>query len=135
MKDLMTDGRTDLNASLKAVRLFNTGEGDCTFELGRIPTSQPINVNFFFAQTHIDSYQEVAHPAPRLQYVITLKGKLRFKVTNGDTFIIEPGILLLAEDIAGPGHTWELVDGDEWQRLYIAFEEGTDTQFIPDITG
>jgi len=117
---------------IKAIRMFNTEDGKCTFEVGKIPNKTNIESKAFFAQTHVDAYEKVAHAAPRKQYVVTLKGKLKFKVSNGDTFIIEPGTILIAEDTKGPGHTWDLVKGDKWERLYIPLtDEGSD-QFIKD---
>lgn len=101
---------------LKAIRLINIEGDKCAFEIGKIPIRQHINANYFFAQTDVSSLERIPHPAPRRQYVITLKGKLRFTVSNGEIFIIEPGIILIANDIAGEGHTWEVVDGNEWER-------------------
>lgn len=115
---------------IKAIRLYNLPDGSCTFEEGFLPNATTIENKGFFAQTHIEAYQRVAHPAPRRQYVVTLSGTLRFEVTNGDTFIIRPGVLLLAEDVLGPGHTWRLTDGDAWHRLYIPVPENTDSHFI-----
>ena len=119
---------------IKTIRLYNLPDGSCTFETGRVLNRATIQSKGFFAQTHIDPYQKVAHPAPRRQFVATLKGVLEFKVTNGDTFIIEPGILLIAEDTQGPGHTWRLMDGAEWHRLYIPLidEDGSEAIFIKD---
>lgn len=118
---------------LKAIRLINTEDDQCDFEVGKIPARQHINVNHFFAQIEIDAYQKVAHPAPRRQYVITLKGKLKFQVSSGETFIIEPGIILIANDTRGAGHTWEIVEGEEWHRLYLPLSEDADDYFIADI--
>lgn len=126
------DARENADAYLSAIRLLNREDGSCIFQQGKIPTDMHISARYFFAQKHIDDYQKVAHPAPRLQYVVTLKGILRFKVTNGETFIIEPGVILIAEDTEGPGHTWELIEGDKWERLYIAFESAADDHFIAD---
>ncbi|WP_293741652.1 hypothetical protein [uncultured Pedobacter sp.] len=117
---------------LKAIRLINIEGDKCAFEIGKIPIRQHINANYFFAQTDVSSLERIPHPAPRRQYVITLKGKLRFTVSNGETFIIEPGIILIANDIAGEGHTWEVVDGNEWERIYIPLEEGSDDYFVVD---
>ena len=55
--------------------------------------------------------------------MVTLKGKLRFTVSDGSSFIIEPGIILIACDLAGEGHTWELIGCEEWHRIYIVMEE------------
>lgn len=117
---------------LKAIRLINIEGDKCAFEIGKIPIRQHINANYFFAQTDVSSLERIPHPAPRRQYVITLKGKLRFTVSNGETFIIEPGIILIANDIAGEGHTWEVVDGNEWERIYIPLGEGSDDYFVAD---
>ena len=121
---------TTINPSLKAIRLYNNNEIDCAFEYGTIPAQIKIDVSYFFGQTKIDPYQQVAHPAPRRQFVITLKGKLRFKVTDGSTFVLEPGIILIAEDTMGPGHTWEIIEGDQWERLYIPLDTENDHHFI-----
>lgn len=115
---------------IRAIRLYNINEKDCGFEIGSLRTQVKIPVDYFFCQTKVDDYENVPHPAPRRQYVVTLKGKLRFKVTNGDTFILEPGIILIAEDIYGDGHSWEILDGDEWERLYIPLADEHDNQFI-----
>lgn len=119
---------------LKAIRLVNTENTDCTFEIGKIPIMRQINVNYFFAQTNVSILENIPHPAPRRQYVITLKGKLKFQVTNGETFIIEPGIILIANDTEGIGHTWEVLEGNEWERIYIPLDEETDDHFIVDTT-
>ncbi|SDG48385.1 hypothetical protein SAMN05421827_10729 [Pedobacter terrae] len=120
------------NNYLKAIRLINVEGDQCAFEIGKIPIRQHINANYFFAQTDVSTLENIPHPAPRRQYVITLKGKLRFTVSNGESFIIEPGILLIANDIAGVGHTWEIIDGSEWERIYIPLDEHTEDYFIAD---
>ncbi len=127
-----TDQAETPNNYLKAIRLINIGEDRCAFEIGKIPIRQHINAHYFFAQTDVSTLQNIPHPAPRRQYVITLKGKLRFTVSNGETFIIEPGIILIANDTRGEGHTWEVVDGNEWERIYIPLEDGSDDYFIAD---
>lgn len=59
------------------------------------------------------------HDAPCRQYVITLTGTLRFTTRDGSTFLLGPGDVLLAEDTAGGGHRWELVDDQPWRRVYV----------------
>ncbi|WP_443938386.1 hypothetical protein [Pedobacter sp. MW01-1-1] len=113
---------------LKAIRLININDDQCDFEIGRIPVLQPNNVRSFFAKTDI-LLQHYPHPAPRRQFVITIKGKLKFTVTNGNTFILEPGIILIANDLKGIGHTWEVLDGSEWERIYIPLDEEANDYF------
>jgi hypothetical protein len=117
---------------LKAIRLTNIDGDQCSFEIGKIPVRQHIDAKYFFAQTEVDAYETILHPAPRRQYVITLKGKLQFKVSNGQTFIIEPGIILIANDTKGSGHSWEIIEGDEWERIYIPLEEDSNDYFVAD---
>jgi hypothetical protein len=120
----------DTTTQIKAIRMYNLPDGSCAFQSGFLPSSTHIPVTGFFAQTQIEAYQKVAHPAPRRQFVVTLQGKLQFTVTNGDSFIIEPGILLIAEDTLGAGHTWLLLEGEAWHRLYIPIDEVGDTYFV-----
>ena len=117
---------------MKAYKLININGTECSFQEGTIPINEYIDATHFFIQTQIDKYQLSAHPAPRYQFVITLKGKLRFTVTNGDSFIIEPGVILVAKDIYGEGHTWEIIEGDAWHRIYIVPHKDTEDHFIPD---
>ncbi|KQR70524.1 hypothetical protein [Pedobacter sp. Leaf176] len=123
--------KADTPNYLKAIRLINVGDGKCDFETGSIPIRQHINTNHFFAQTDT-SLQNSPHPAPRRQFVITLKGKLKFTVTSGNTFILEPGVVLIADDTQGDGHTWEILDGNEWERIYLPLEKDADDHFIAD---
>lgn len=117
---------------MKAFKLININGTECSFQEGRVPINEHIDATHFFVQTQIDKYQLSAHPAPRNQFVVTLKGKLKFTVTNGDSFIIEPGIILVAKDIHGEGHTWKIIEGDEWHRIYIVPHADAEDHFIPD---
>ncbi|MFL9845928.1 cupin domain-containing protein [Flavobacterium rhizosphaerae] len=115
---------------IPCIRLYNIEDNKCTFEKGNLPAAASIAASYFVIQSHIDDYQTRPHPAPRKQYVITLKGKLRFRVSNGETFTIEPGVILLAEDTEGPGHSWELIEGEEWLRVYIPVPTSEKDAFI-----
>lgn len=116
---------------MKAFKLINIKGTESSFLEGEIPDLTHIKVNHFFTQSSIDNYELFPHPAPRYQFVITLKGKLKFKVTNGDTFILEPGIILVAKDLKGAGHSWEILDdGSEWHRVYLVPEPNAADFFI-----
>ncbi|WP_454048019.1 hypothetical protein [Chryseobacterium sp. Marseille-Q8038] len=117
---------------IPAIRLINNPDGSCTFEKGKMPTLKPINAKVFWISNETEEWEKSEHPAPRRQYVITIRGNIRFKVTDGTTFIIEPGIILLAEDLKGSGHSWDMVKGEEWERLYIPMSENESDFFIPD---
>ncbi|GAB36571.1 hypothetical protein GOOTI_227_00380 [Gordonia otitidis NBRC 100426] len=69
------------------------------------------------------------HTAPRRQYVITLAGVLDFITRDGETFRLEPGMVLVAEDTDGTGHRWELLGDDPWRRLYVGLADDAKSGF------
>ncbi|WP_294332650.1 hypothetical protein [uncultured Chryseobacterium sp.] len=117
---------------IPAIRLINKPDGTCTFEKGKIPTLKHMNTSTFWMSNKTEEWEKNAHPAPRRQYVITIKGNIKFKVTDGSTFMIKPGTVLLAEDLKGKGHSWDMVKSKVWERLYIPIAEDADDFFIVD---
>lgn len=75
------------------------------------------------------------HPAPAIQYVITLSGTLEFETFLGETFVLKPGEILVAMDTTGSGHKWKIIDNDPWKRAYVAFDADTELLFVEDKTG
>jgi quercetin dioxygenase-like cupin family protein len=61
--------------------------------------------------------------------VLTLGGTLEFETRDGDTFIIRPGDVLLAEDTTGSGHRWRLIGEEPWRRAYVILPEGLEAGF------
>ena len=117
---------------MPAIRLINNPDGTCTFEKGYIPTLKHASTTTFWYSNKTEDWEKNAHPAPRRQYVVTLKGNIRFKVSDGSTFLIKPGVILLAEDLKGKGHSWEMVHSKSWERLYIPLQDGADDLFVAD---
>ncbi len=104
---------------MRAFRIKNDNLGKSYFEEGTLPERFDLDADRFFIVTDIEEYQKSRHRAPRYQYVITLKGKLQFTTSDAKSFLIEPGIILIAEDTEGEGHSWQLIDCDAWERIYI----------------
>jgi quercetin dioxygenase-like cupin family protein len=73
------------------------------------------------------------HPDPEPQYVITLSGTLEFTTPSGETFVLRPGDVLLAEDNVGAGHKWRLIDDQPWRRAYIVLKPGAKDSFVPKV--
>lgn len=117
---------------IAAIRLKSNSDGSSTFEKGKLPSLQEINVSSFWISRQTEDWEKNTHPAPRRQYVVTLKGKIRFKVSDGSTFLLEPGIILLAEDTEGVGHSWEIEEGEKWERIYIPMNENSENIFVSD---
>ncbi len=44
----------------------------------------------------------------------------------------KPGVALVAMDTTKTGHKWRLINGEPWKRVYVVFEAGVDTHFLPD---
>src|SRR5215470_2919722 len=59
------------------------------------------------------------HTALQVQYVITLSGTLEFTTRDGETFLLRPGEVLVADDTTGTGHRWRLIDDQPCRRLYV----------------
>ncbi|MFC0345843.1 cupin domain-containing protein [Epilithonimonas hispanica] len=118
--------------AIPAVRLISNPDGTSSFERGTIPTLKHMNTTTFWINNKTEEWEKNTHKAPRRQYVITLKGKIKFKVSDGSTFIIEPGVILLAEDTTGVGHSWDMVNSKEWERLYVPITENADDLFVAD---
>ena len=117
--------------SIPAIRLMRDSAGESFFETGKVRTHEKIKSAEFWFANEIDSWQVGTHLAPRKQFVVTLSGKLEFTTSDDKTFIIEPGIVLLAEDIDGEGHTWKMIDGHaKWHRIYIPIIDDDETYFV-----
>ena len=56
------------------------------------------------------------HPAPRLQYLISLSGEIDFEVSDGEVRRFSSGSIILLEDTSGKGHIARVV-GEETVRL------------------
>jgi quercetin dioxygenase-like cupin family protein len=117
---------------MKAIRLLNDDEGNSYFEKGTLPEYHRIEAEYFNIQTNIEPYQQQQHTAPRYQFVVTLKGKLEFTTSDGNAFIIEPGIILIAKDTEGKGHSWKIIEGENWERIYIVPNQDALDHFIAD---
>ena len=63
------------------------------------------------------------HPAAGRQYVITLSGKGEIEVTGGQKIELEPGRVMLAEDVTGKGHKSRTVGSKDWVSVHV---------FLPD---
>jgi quercetin dioxygenase-like cupin family protein len=120
---------------IRCVRIWTGADGNSCFEEGSIaltPGARGDAVGHPVAARHI-FFQETSsggsfdwHDAPHPQYVITLSGTLEFKTKSGETFIIRPGDILLAQDTTGSGHEWRLVGSEPWRRAYVVYEAGVD---------
>jgi quercetin dioxygenase-like cupin family protein len=116
---------------IRCVRLWTGDDQTCYFEEGVIELESGPRGDWL--STNIDvttiSFQETTsggafprHMAPVRQFVITLSGTLDFQTRGRSHFLLHPGKILLAEDTAGHGHSWKLVDDSSWRRAYLVLK-------------
>ncbi len=59
------------------------------------------------------------HNAPRRQLVVNLTGSVEIEVGSGETRMLGPGTILLAEDLDGQGHISRNPSGEPRTCLFI----------------
>ena len=117
---------------IRAYRLYTGPDGNSHVTSGLVNGGKLVDAeSIHFKETAPHSTFDW-HNDPIPQYVITLSGVLEFTTAGGETFTIQPGDVLLAEDHMGSGHKWRLVNDEPWKRAYVIFKTGADTQFVPD---
>lgn len=117
---------------IKAYKIYTGEDGHTHISTGSVKENllhQAESIRFKETPPHA-SYDW--HPAPITQYVLTLTGSLEFTTYLGETFIVNPGDVIIAMDTTGSGHKWRMVDDDPWKRVYVVFKNESVLNFIPD---
>lgn len=123
---------------IRCVRIWTNDAGNSSFEEGALALTQgkPGDLIGSGATAASVSFRETQpeqalawHDAPARQLVLTLGGTLEFRTHDGQTFVIRPGDVLLAEDTNGTGHVWRIIGDEPWRRAYVVVPEGTDLGF------
>lgn len=65
----------------------------------------------------------IAGWAPRRQYVVTLSGRGEVELADGKKIPLEPGHILLAEDLTGKGHISRGLGTEDRISLFIHLAE------------
>ena len=125
-----TGSGASVRAGIRAFKLY-TGPDNASHVLeGTIDEKARTDVMaIHFKETPAHSSYEW-HDDPEPQYVITLSGTLEFTTRDGETFVVRPGDVLLAEDNVGSGHKWRLIDDQPWRRAYVVLKPGTRDSFV-----
>ena len=127
---------------IECVRLWTGDDGQSQFEAGQVDLVPGVRGDFLsskvgavsisFQQTDAGGAFEW-HTAPARQFVITLSGTLDFVTREEKHFILNPGVVLLAEDTAGGGHSWKLVGNEPWRRIYVVLAPGAEVSFTAEV--
>jgi quercetin dioxygenase-like cupin family protein len=127
---------------LRCIRLWTGDDGQSHFQSGAIELEAGVRGDFLSQKTDAVSiaFQETDsggsfdwHTAPARQFVITLSGTLDFVTREDKHFSLDPSTLLLAEDTAGGGHSWRLLDAEPWRRIYVVLAPGADVRFKAEV--
>jgi quercetin dioxygenase-like cupin family protein len=77
------------------------------------------SVNFVrFAPTFFEDW----HAAHARRYVITLSGRGEIELAGGQKIMLEPGHVLLAEDLTGKGHIARALTAD-WTAMFVQLDQ------------
>ncbi|VFU10011.1 hypothetical protein [Methylocella tundrae] len=105
----------------RCVRLYSGTDGQSHVEELEWPVGEKRPVRLVHIEESPPGSALDWHVAPCEQYVVTLLGMLEFTTRDGETFILAPGDVLLADDTTGSGHRWRLIDASPWRRMYVEF--------------
>jgi hypothetical protein len=92
------------------VRIYTGQDGQTHFEDLPLPAAESHNValqagaNLAFRCFPVDYWSDW-HTAPRRQYIFILVGQMEIGIGDGTTRRFGPGDVVLADDLAGQGHT------------------------------
>jgi hypothetical protein len=118
---------------IKAYKLITGEDGHSHVSVGKVLDDYLTDAKSIrFKETAAHSSYDW-HTAPTIQYVITLSGILEFTLHSGETFVVEPGEILIAMDTTGSGHRWKLIDDQPWKRAYITFNENKEINFVENV--
>ncbi len=81
--------------------------------------SHPVPVSSVSFRVTDGSYDLDWHNAPRRQYIVNLQGSVEIITSDGESRVIGPGEIILAEDTTGKGHLSKAVAGGERRSLII----------------
>ena len=118
---------------MKVTRLFTGPDGKTKVEEYEVPLkpqgrgtelSEAVAVESLqFRRTNQD-YNLDWHPAPRRQFVVTLRGESEIELEGGRKLHLGPGHILLAEDTTGQGHISRASGSQDRLSLFITLADG-----------
>ena len=109
---------------MRISRIYSDSEGlshfgDVDIELGSVayaPPAPPVDISPSFDASRAvlcsfpTGWYGDWHPTPRRQLYLHLSGRLEVQVADGETRRLDPGAIVLVEDVDGRGHTTRNID-------------------------
>ena len=116
---------------MKITRVYTGDDGESHFEDIDVPlvdrgkigliSSLETATGIVFRETDAN-YDLGFHNAPRRQYVINLDAPVELETGDGTKRILEPGDVLLAEDLTGRGHISRSVGGKPRRSIFVTLD-------------
>lgn len=85
----------------------------------QLSDSEPVKVTSVQFLRWPRGFVWAGHPASKRQYVIVVSGRGEVDVVGGNTVKLEPGRVLLAEDVTGKGHTTRIGPDEDLVMLLV----------------
>ena len=101
------DGQSHFEQVTLSMQAFTDLEG----AYGYATAAQPCPRGLIFRMSP-PGYALEWHTAPRRQYIVQLAGCVQITVGSGETRVMSPGDVLLAEDLTGQGHCTTVVGNE-----------------------
>ena len=126
--------RAEAQAPLRVTRIYPGADGqthaeELEMKLGAsIPNipglqqSQAVKVSSAYFVRFAPGFFEDWHNAHARRYVITLTGRGEVELGGGQKVTLEPGRVLMAEDLTGKGHITRALTAD-WTAVFVQTEE------------
>lgn len=116
---------------IHAFRLYTGPDNNSHVEEGIVTQGVSTSLSGIHFKTTAPHSAYGWHNDPEPQYVLTLTGTLKFSTKTGETFVLRPGDVLIAEDHVGTGHDWRMLGDQPWTRAYAVITPGAKTAFVP----
>jgi quercetin dioxygenase-like cupin family protein len=107
------DGGSAFEVGEIALERRHVTDGVPAMSIGGVPSGGGVQF------VHSAAFDSSAHPAPREQWVVMLRGTIEVTVSDGSRRRFGPGDLVLAADTTGTGHVTTGVGDPPYEALFI----------------
>jgi hypothetical protein len=113
------DGRT--HAEQIEMKLTPSALLDGTERSGRVKVTALQIVRW--PPGHVNDWHNASETPGGHQYVITISGRGEVEVAAGQKVRLEPGRVLLGEDLTGKGHITRTLGSEDWVSLHVSISD------------
>jgi len=85
--------------------------------------SEPVKASTAYIVRLAPGFFQDWHNADKRRYVLPISGKAEVEVSGSQKSSIEPGQIVLAEDLTGKGHTFRVVGTEDWVAFFVDFAQ------------